>query len=144
MELRFIYQTVCSQELSIEGLDRAVVQPGQLLSGSTSAVGGIFFEKLVNWGYGWWQKILHHLGYQKKGLDIGIQTNIWGILSGAGFFPSTVFLDISRFGEVVGNVSPIFLGRYLCGFLGQVFSAENQTNCSWVVRVFAWEGGCST
>ena len=37
-------------------------------------------------------EILHHLGCPKRPLN-WYKTNIWGILSGAGFFPSTVGME---------------------------------------------------
>ena len=41
--------------------------------------------------YGWWKKILHHLGCLKRPW-YWYKTNIWGILSSTGFFSSTVLL----------------------------------------------------
>jgi len=37
----------------------------------------------------WLMKKILHTWDAQKGLDTGIKPNIWGILSGAGFFPST-------------------------------------------------------
>ena len=41
------------------------------------------------------EKILHHLGCPKRSW-YWYKTNIWGILSGAGFFSSTVLLNIAH------------------------------------------------